>query len=311
MAQQEGRSVTNRMEVYESEKVPSVWVVIPTWNRKDEIQECLNSVLVSDYINLNIVVIDNGSTDDTAHLISENYPQINLIQLNKNIGASAASNMGFEYALKKGAKYLLRLDSDMLIDKSMISEMVKFAVSDSSLGLIFPKILRYDQPDIIWYTGAKRHSFFIVSRAKDFNVKDGGGESSNFEIDFAPSAAILLSATVVKKTKGFDEDYFVYFEDYDLCIRIKKLDKNIFYCPAAKAWHKIGSDKLSDFGLMQYQKSKMIFYRKHSSGMHSFLLIIFSFFHIIYRSMFKASGEHIKPALKGMIKGLKFPLDLH
>lgn len=310
LGQQKGKGKANRMEANKTEISPSVWVIIPTWNRGEDILGCLETVLASDYPNFHIVVIDNGSTDGTSDLISKKYPEIDLIQLNKNFGASAASNYGFEFALKNKAKYLLRLDSDMFIDKSMISEMVKLAVSDSSIGLIFPKILRYDQPDVIWYMGAKRNRVLIVSKALNFNKKDNTGYKYDFDIDFVPSAAILLPSYVIQKTRGFDEVFFVYFEDYDLCIRIRELEKRIIFCSSAKAWHKIGSDKLSDFGLFQYNKSKMIFYRKHSRGVHTQFLIAFTFFHIIYRSIFKQPNELFKPALKGMIEGLKYPLNL-
>ena len=86
---------------------------------------------------------------------------------------------------------------------------------------------------------------------------------------------------------------------------IKKLGKVILYVPTAKAWHKIGSEKINNWGIYHLYRGRVIFYRKHSGGFHRLLLIIYAFLYIIYRAIFKVPHEPIFPAIGGLMSGLK------
>jgi len=284
-----------------------LWAVIPTWNRKKDLIECLQSLEASNYTNLRIVVVDNASTDGSKEAVKNLFPKVSLIELPENTGAAYASNRGFEMAINKGANLILRLDSDLIIDPDLIPELVEKYLELPEAGILFPKILRYDDPDRIWYTGAKSHPFLLVSRIDNLNVKDDLSHDVT-QIDYAPSAAILISSQVIEKTGGFDETYFVYSEDFDLCLRVRRLGYKIFYIPTARAWHKIGSEKLSDWGLEQFYRGRMLFYRKNTSGLHRFFLTLYAFFYVFYRSIFRSPHDHLWPSIKGLISALSTTL---
>jgi len=287
---------------------PTVSVVIPTWNRQDDILECLQSIFKSNYSFINVIVIDNGSTDDTVNNVRRDFPQVNLIQLEKNYGASFASNIGINRAIEENSDFILRLDSDVIIDNQMILESLIAAQSRPEVGAVFPKIYRYDNPDIIWYTGARKNRLLLISKVQNYNVKDGNQYDSLEAIDYAPSAAILIKTDVLRQLNGFDEDFFVYSEDFDLCLRMRNLGKIILFCPSSKAWHKIGSEKLSKSGVIQFYKSKLIFYRKHSKGLHLVFLLFYTFFYITYRSITRFPNEPWIPGLQGIVLGIKYNL---
>lgn len=280
----------------------SVWVIIPTWNRKDDLLECLDSIQASDYPDMRIIVVDNNSTDGSAEAVRIHYPAVHLIALDKNTGAAFASNRGFDLALAMEADYILRLDSDIIIDSQLISELVSQFEKFPEAGMLYPKILRYDRPDTIWFTGAKSHPFLLVNRVSNLNVKDNFNQMIT-EVDFVPSAVVMISADAVRATGGFDEIYFVYSEDFDLCLRLRKSGYKIYFIPAARAWHKIGSDKLSHWGVEQFYRGRMLFYRRNTSGLHRFFLSAFAYIYVLYRSIFK--HEPLMPALKGLRKGIK------
>ncbi len=288
--------------------LPTICVVIPTWNRCEDLIECINSVYETHYPFLDIVVVDNASSDGTSDAIKNLFPKVSVIQLNENFGASVATNKGINFAIHAKADYILRLDSDIIVDKNMIHEMIKFALLNSNAGIIFPKIYRYDKPDTIWYTGAQRNPILIISKVDNYNVVDDNKNDFVREIDFVPSAAILMPSNIFELIKGFDENFFVYSEDFDLCMRVKKVKRKIFFVPFAKAWHKIGSEKLNEFGLFHFYRSKLLFYRKHSSGLHRALLVFYTFVYILYRSFTKYPHEPIKPSIKGFFDGLKIPI---
>lgn len=282
----------------------SVWAVIPTWNRKDDLINCIDSLIKSDYQYLQIVVIDNASTDGTVSAINNQFPAVNIIELDKNTGAAYASNRGFDLALAKGADYIIRLDSDIVVDPRLIGELVHNINTLPDAGILFPKILRFDNPDVIWFTGAESHPFLLVSRVNNYNVIDNQSELIK-EVDYVPSAVILVTAEALKLTGGFDEHFFVYSEDFDLCLRLKKLGYKIFYVPTAKAWHKIGSEKLNKWGVEQFYRGKILFYTKNTVGIHRVLLIIYAFCYAFYRFIIHSSHEPLLPAMRGLISGLK------
>jgi len=284
--------------------VKTVWVIIPTWNRKDDLLKCLASIQVSDYPHIKTIVFDNCSEDGSVDAVRNKFPEIMVIDFHKNTGTAFAVNQGFKIAMEQGADYLLRLDNDIFVDPQMISLLVK-AINDlPQAGMVFPKILRYDDPDTIWYTGANSHPLLLISRVKNYNAKD---EHKNeiAQVDFAPVAAMLMSPKLIQETGGFDEVYFTYFDDFDLCLRSKQRGFKIYYIPEAKALHKIGSDKLSSWGTKQFYRGKMLFYLRNTRGIHKIFLVMYAFIYVIYRSIF--FSEPIILAMRGLISGLKHP----
>jgi GT2 family glycosyltransferase len=290
---------------------PVIWAVIPTWNRKVDLLECLESIIDTGYPALKIIVVDNGSTDDTVGEVRTKYPGIHLIELKQNRGAAFASNAGFQYAVQQGADYILRLDSDIVIDRELISEFVNAAALKKDFGILFAKILRYDQPDRIWYTGAQSHPFLLVGRVENLNSIEDSSDRTIQEKDYVPSAVMFLTRAAVLETGGFDESFFVYSEDFDLCIRVRETGKRIYYVPGARARHKIGSEKLSAWGAEQFYRGRMLFYRKHSHGLHRIALIGFIFLYALYKGFVSGQIKLIGPSMTGLLNGLKFNLKTH
>lgn len=281
-----------------------VWVAIPTWNRKDDLLECLASIQASKYPNINVIVFDNNSEDDSVEAVRRKFPEVFVIAFNKNMGTAFAANRAFEMAIEKGADYLLRLDNDVVVHKEMISKLVAAIEQLPNAGIVFPKILRYDNPDIIWYTGAKSHPLLLVNRMTNYNVKDHNNQEIS-KVDYAPVAVALMTRELFQKTGGFDEVYFTYFDDFDLCLKSNRLGYNIYFIPEAEALHKIGSDKLSTWGVKQFYRGKMLFYIRNTRSLHKLFLIIYSFIYVVYRGIF--FSEPILPAFKGLISALRYP----
>jgi hypothetical protein len=274
-----------------------------------DLLECLESVMVTGYPRLGCVVVDNGSKDGTAAAVRKKYPGVHLVNLQQNRGAAIASNEGFRYALNHGADYILRLDSDIVIDKGLISEFVKAAALKNDFGILFAKILRYDRPERIWYTGAQGHPFLLVDRVQDRNSIDDPSDRTIREKEYVPSAAMFLTRAAVLETGGFDESFFVYSEDFDLCIRVRETGRKIYYVPAARARHKIGSEKLSAWGAGQFYRGRMLFYRKHSRGLHRIALIGFIFLYAFYKGIVSGQITRIGPSITGLVDGLKSNLE--
>ena len=129
-------------------------IILVNYNGKEHNEECIKSIFNSSYDNLEVIVVDNDSKDGSPELLREQFGnKINLIMTGKNLGFSGANNIGISKALENGCEYVVLLNNDTLIDKDLISNMIK-ASKEENNAVISPKIYYYDDKNIIWSAGA-------------------------------------------------------------------------------------------------------------------------------------------------------------
>ena len=287
---------------------PLVWVVVPTWNRCDDLMECLQSIQQLTYPNVKVVIIDNGSIDRTVIMVQEQFPAMHLIQLDGNKGASVASNAGLTFAYTHNADYFLRVDSDTVLSPDMLTEFILSAQRNPDTGLFGAKVFYYDTPDILWSIGAFRHHWHLGALEISSEKEDSDDFNSEIVVDYVWSAGILISRQAYEATRGFDPDYFVYYEDVDFCLRIQALGLQIRYVPTAVMQHKVGEENPTAARAYQWGRGKMLFIRKWSSGVHRISLIIYAYSYALYRAVRpKAHAGNrgpLLPALRGLTTGL-------
>ncbi len=295
----------------------NLWVVIPTYNRADDLLDCLFSLIKAGLAKERVIVVDNCSQDDTVHKLSIEFPEVNLIILEENLGASQASNIGFDLALQKGAEYVLRLDSDTVVDTEFCSRLFNQADQHSEVGVFSPKIYFYEPPDEIWFAGANQHPWHFGAIQGHRYEKDTPENSQVREIDYVWAAAMLIKREVLQKTGGFDTDFFVYYEEVDFCLRVKELGYKLLYVPDSYIWHKVGSSANNPWTAFHWNQSKMLLYRKHAkSQLHFIGLIAYLIFYTLTDVVLSAlklrkkSGNRgpLKHAIKGFYDGLLCPM---
>lgn len=293
----------------DTKNTPLVWIVIPTRNRSTDLIDCITSIKSANYNNYKILVVDNNSDDGTIIKIKNFFPEVFLLKLEKNHGASFATNQGFKFALDNNADYVLRLDSDTILDKNYLTLLINSIQSESDVGIASGSIYYYDQPEKIWFTGGYLRNWDLNSNFLDYMDNKALKKKSPIEVDLVPSTGMLISSKTIEVISGFDEDYFVYYEDFDFCARAKKLGIKILYVPSAKMWHKIFSNKKTSWTAENWNKSKMIFYRKHAKNkLHLIFLIFHAFSYALFRAIFPAEDRGnrgpLLPALSGLFRGL-------
>ncbi len=208
-------------------------VVIPNWNGIDYLKICLPSLKKQTYQNLEIIIIDNGSTDQSIQYITKNYKDILLIKLDKNYGFVKAVNLGIK---KAQGEYLLLLNNDTEVDKDCIQRLVKVAQSNSQVGFVAPKLLNFYNRHQIDSAGDMIN---IVGHANSI----GGGQKDSKKYSKASSVFLATAGGSLFKKQLFDEvglldeDYFIYFEDVDLCLRAQLKGFSGWYEPSAKVYH--------------------------------------------------------------------------
>ncbi len=290
-----------------SEKL--VWIVIPTWNRHDDLLACLHSLRKMTYRPVEILVVDNASEDETAASVRNLFPEVNILQLPENLGAPKASNIGFEHALAQGADYVLRLDSDTIVSPGFLEPLVEKAEEDPTIGVVSPKIYYYDPPDLIWYAGVDAHPRHFGSVNDLNNTRDSEASRQSRVVDYVWGAAMLISREVLEKTKGFDPDFFIYYEEIDFCLRVKAFGKKLWFVPDSYIFHKVGSAANNAWTAYHWNRSKMLLYRKHAGNpFHLMYLFCYAWLYTLLSPLVMGKTGNRGPlqdAIKGLRAGLK------
>jgi GT2 family glycosyltransferase len=132
---------------------PKVGIVIINWNGLSDTIECLRSLENIRYHNYNVIVVDNNSYGNDAATLKNEFSNIKLIELKKNLGFANANNVGILIALSEKADYILLLNNDTIVDADFLLEMIKIAETDARIGILCPKMYYYDDRNRFWFAG--------------------------------------------------------------------------------------------------------------------------------------------------------------
>jgi len=299
--------------------INSLQIVIPTYNRARDLIACIQSLLAAGAFEDQIIVVDNYSQDDTISKVKDFFPEVILIQLENNLGAAKASNIGFKYVLDHfpDAAYVLRLDSDTVVAPNFFLQLLNGPEKSESIGILGPKIYFYDSPNQIWYAGADAHPWHFGALNTHIGEMDSPSNSQLKNVDYVWGAAMLIKRDVIQKTGGFDPDFFIYHEEIDFCRRVQTLGYNLVYVPDAHVWHKVGSSGNNAFTAYYWNRSKIFLYRKQAQNFgHRLLLLMYAFSYLVLDAILfrlkikKTSGNRgpILHAFRGYFDGLRLPL---
>ena len=256
-----------------------IFLVVLNWNGARDTIECLNSIdqlRIKDFKPY-VVVVDNGSVDNSKEVLGNiklKNASYKLIENKENLGYAGGMNTGIKYAQNKRADFIMLLNNDVELHKDMLTELIKTAGNNPQAGIICPKIYfakgyefhknKYRKNElgkVIWYAGGEIDWANAIGTNRGVDQVDKGQFDDRQETDFATGNCMFIKSEAIKDTSLFDEDYFMYLEDVDLCVRMGKLGWKVMYSPKALLWHKvarssaIGGD-LNDYFII---RNRMIF----------------------------------------------------
>ncbi|MEM4655089.1 MAG: glycosyltransferase family 2 protein [Thermosphaera sp.] len=219
----------------------NVCVVVLAWNQVRDTLECISSILKSKEVSPQIILVDNGSIDNTSEIINKYYGDyVKTIRSEVNLGVPRGYNLGLRYAFEAEHEHILITNNDVIVDDHMISHLIKFAKNTPNIGIVSPLILNYFYPQQVWMIGAYWRSFPPTLKMIGYNQRLQSMHIKNpTELDFVPSCCYLLSKRLISDIGYFDEGYFIYFDDWDYSIRARKAGYSIWVNPNAVAWHKV------------------------------------------------------------------------
>ena len=207
---------------------PKVSIIIVNYNGKELLQKCLDSLLKVNYDNFEIILVDNNSTDGSVEFITKNYPSLIIIKLDSNKGFAEPNNVAAK--ISKG-KYLLFLNNDTVVTPNFISEMVKVMETDKKIAICQSLLLKPDG-------SVDSSGDFIDHLGVVYNSKTKIDEIR--EVSSARGASMLVRSDIFKKLDGFDQKFFVTFEDVDLCWRSWILGYRVLIIPTSIVYHEGG-----------------------------------------------------------------------
>ena len=220
--------------------LPSVAVVILNWNGKSFLEKFLPSVMGSTYNNLNVVIADNASDDDSIDFLKKNYPAVKILLSNTNEGFAK----GYNSALKQvSADYYILLNSDVQVTPGWIEPIISLMESDEKIAACQPKVLSYQQRKQFEYAGAcggfidKLGYPFTRGRIFETCETDTGQYDNSTQIFWATGAALFVRAKVFHELNGFDEVFFAHQEEIDLCWRMQRKGYSIYVVPSSVVYH--------------------------------------------------------------------------
>ena len=233
-------------------------IIIPTYNSKEYIKECLFSILKSGF-NDEIIVVDNNSKDGTPFYVKNNFPKIQVIENSHNFGFGKSANIG---AKKASGEYFIFLNPDTIVFQDSFQRLEDFIQKNSNFGAIgFNLITREGKHEN--FSFGKKNNLFQILKNKFFLKKDFLPDAP-IKVDWVSGAAVVVKNEVFKKIGGFDENFFMYFEDQDLCLRIKNFSYPVYFLPNAKIIHLGGKGWTSlSFQKKYYYESQDYFFKKH------------------------------------------------
>jgi GT2 family glycosyltransferase len=242
---------------------PKISVVILNYNGMKFLEPCITSLLKSSYDDFEILVVDNGSKDDSVNFLRRrfpNEPKLRIIDLGKNYGFAMGNNIGYIYTNPK-SKFIFFLNNDTEVDKDCIKNIVKKMEEDEFIGAAQPKIRSLRNRNLIDAVGGIA-DYHGKTWHRGSNEYDYGQYDSITETFYAQGAAIVVRRSVIEKVGLFDPHYFMYYEETDLCWRIWLAGYKVAVIPEAIVYHYGGGS--TTFKSSDYEKYFKFFHLRRN-----------------------------------------------
>lgn len=270
-----------------------VFIIVLNWNGAQDTLECLTSLSYINYNNFSIVVVDNGSSDNSVPIIKQHFKNIKLLESNVNLGFAEGNNLGVRYALEQDADYILILNNDTTVDPELINTLLAAANNNPNPGIIGPKIYYHSKPNILWAAGGYWNESGLCFEQTGDGQIDTGQYDTAASTDFIVGCAMFIPANVFRTVGLLDSDYFLNYEEIDFQYRVRAAGYTTLYEPDARIWHKIAASFGGDSSPLKYYfifRNRLLWAQRHlpwNKKLAVFWSVHFGLVKQFYRPFFK------------------------
>lgn len=289
---------------------PLVVVVIANWNLRKDLLECLGSLYDTDYARTHVIVVDNNSSDDSVACVEQQFPQVQLITRSENGGYAVALNDGIRAGAVLDPDFYLILNNDTLVPPDTLGKLVEVMLSDSQIAIAAPKIIYHDHPERIFSLGDHILPWLPLPVRVGRKAYDRPAYSKTREFDYLFGCALLIRTESLKQVGLFDTSFFMYYEDSDICRRMRDAGWKNMRVGSAIILHKASlSSKLVPEKMVYLRaRNRSWFYRRYHHGpcpAFTFLALFFGSLKTLLTYLFSGKKAQIRPYIKGAVDGLK------
>jgi GT2 family glycosyltransferase len=252
-------------------------VIIVNWNGKQHLNDCLSSLRRQTFTDFEIVMVDNGSTDDSVAYVQSSFPEVEIISLPINTGFSVGNNRGIQAAQ---GDYIALLNNDTEVDPHWLEELYRALESSPQVGFCASKILLFDQREILDSAGDYYSCYGAAGKIGRLKP-DQKLYNQAKEVFGASGAAAIYRRSMLEEVGLLDEDFFMIYEDVDLSFRAQLMGYSCLYVPTARVYHKVNVS-------LGFMSNKYIYYGHRNveyvylKNMPSPLLLEYLPIHILY-----------------------------
>ncbi len=285
-------------------KNPLVTLITVNYNQSEVTESLLRSIRNISYPHIETIVVDNASPNDNPDILKENFPEIQLIKSEKNLGFAGGNNLGVRAS--KG-KYLMFINNDTEVPENFLEPLVGLLEKDTTIGMVSPKIKFHWNPERIQYAGyTKMNPYTMRNRSIGYHQKDEGKFNTLKETHAAHGAAMMVPRKVIEDVGMMTEVYFLYYEEHDWAEMIKRAGYKIFYQPQSFILHKesVSTGKESPLKTYYLTRNRLVFARRNYRGFTQITSVLFqltvSWPKNTLMFLLKGQSEHLKAYWKGV-----------
>lgn len=296
--------------------MPALSIIIVNYNAESFLKQCLASIYEREHsFSFETIVVDNHSVDGSAAMVRKDFPQVSLLENSCNIGFAKGNNAGI--AASTG-RYILLLNSDTKILDAALEKLTNFLDTHREVAVVAPRLVYPDLMDqgvartfptpinVLFGRTTLLTRIFPNNRySKKYLLSRGHSSDEPFEVDWVSGACLMMRKEIIEAIGDLDEKYFMYWEDVDLCFRIKKAGWKICCIPEARVIHYEGkstSKKVSNRCIIEFNKGAYRYYRKYHIKSPFEIMNIVSIFGLTLRMGFLI-GMNIIDTIKAKVFG--------
>jgi GT2 family glycosyltransferase len=215
-----------------------------------------------------VLVVDNGSTDGSAEAVRREFPEVEVLETGANLLYAGGNNAGITRALANGARQIVLLNNDTVVDPDCIAALSAHLEADPRIGIVGPKILYADASDRIWYAGGELSFWRGELWHRGIREVDRGQYDQPGDTGYVTGCCLMIRREALEQAGMLDERFRMYAEDADLCMRVRRAGFSIRYEPAARVWHKISVSSGGHLSLAKQRRkaaSMTRFFARHAA----------------------------------------------
>ncbi len=287
-----------------------VAVILVNFHGTQDTIACVQSLRKSAYSEYTIYIVDNASGSGDVATLSQECPGATVIANATNVGFAGGNNIGIARALQEGARFILLLNNDTIVEPSLLPGLLGALERNPAAGIAGAKIRYFDRPSTLWFAGGVLNDRSGRGTHIGIGEEDQGQYDQEKFVDFVTGCCLFVRREVIERIGMLDEEYFAYYEDSDFCLRARRAGFQVLFAPSARLLHKVSSSAVREGPVYLYftLRNRLLFLRKNTPflRMIPYLPVLAYFYlrHFVRLSLKWRSAARTKAALYGFADGL-------